>query len=325
MLIFIYGDDGLRVKERVQDMRQKFAEKFDLTSMNVDEFVVQDGHDTERGAVVGAAQASPFLADKRMVIVRGLVASLKKAESKAWLAGFAKVPDSTVLILADAIPVATFEKSELYKGLKDGADVHSYPLPLLEGYELNAWAAQRAKALNVKIGASVLSQLLSRTGSDSWRIDSELQKLGAYANGLEIQASMVSELVRVEADENIFAFMDALASGQPAKTFGALADERRAGADDFQLFGMLVRQIRLLLQARDVLDQNARAQKQDLATALAIHPFVAQKLLNEVKAWPVQRLEALHVLAFKLDKAMKTGLAPDISVDRLVTAFLKTA
>lgn len=29
--------------------------------MNVDEFVVKDGLDAERGAVIGAAQASPFL------------------------------------------------------------------------------------------------------------------------------------------------------------------------------------------------------------------------------------------------------------------------
>ncbi len=104
-----------------------------------------------------------------------------------------------------------------------------------------------------------------------------------------------------------------------------LAEERAAGADAFQLFGMLARQIRLLLQARAILDLNPKAQKQDLADGLSIHPFVAQKLLTEVRSWSAEKLESLHGLAFKLDKSMKTGLDPDISVDRLVTSFLKVS
>lgn len=325
MIIFIYGDDALRVKERAQDMRQKFAEKFDPAGMNVDEFVVKDGLDAERGAVIGAAQASPFLAEKRMVIIRNLVSSLKKAESKPWLEGFSKVPSSTILIFADSVTPAALEKSEIFKVLHDQSDVHTYPLPQLEGSELTTWSAARAKFHGVNISASVLSGLLGRIGNDSWRIDAELQKLGAYAADEPVTPAMVTALVRVESDEDIFAFMDALASGQAVKTLQKLAEERAAGADAFQLFGMLARQIRLLLQARAILDQNPKAQKQDLADDLGIHPFVAQKLLTEVRSWSAEKLESLHGLAFKLDKSMKTGLDPDISVDRLVTSFLKVS
>lgn len=325
MIIFIYGDDTLRVKERASEMRQKFADKFDPAGMNVDEFVVKDGLDAERGAVIGAAQASPFLAEKRMVIIRNLVSSLKKAESKPWLEGFSKVPSSTILIFADSVTPAALEKSEIFKVLHDQPDVHTYSLPQLEGGELTSWSAARAKFHGVNISSSVLSSLLARTGNDSWRIDAELQKLGAYAAHEPVTPAMVTALVRVESDEDIFAFMDALASGQAVKTLQKLSEERAAGADAFQLFGMLARQIRLLLQARAILDLNPKAQKQDLADGLSIHPFVAQKLLTEVRSWSAEKLESLHGLAFKLDKSMKTGLDPDISVDRLVTSFLKVS
>ncbi|MDQ5951955.1 MAG: polymerase subunit delta [Patescibacteria group bacterium] len=325
MIIFIYGDDTLRVKERASEMRQKFADKFDPAGMNVDEFVVKDGLDAERGAVIGAAQASPFLAEKRMVIIRNLVSSLKKAESKPWLEGFSKVPSSTILIFADSVTPAALEKSEIFKVLHDQPDVHTYSLPQLEGGELTSWSAARAKFHGVNISSSVLASLLARTGNDSWRIDAELQKLGAYAAHEPVTPAMVTALVRVESDEDIFAFMDALASGQAVKTLQKLSEERAAGADAFQLFGMLARQIRLLLQARAILDLNPKAQKQDLADGLSIHPFVAQKLLTEVRSWSAEKLESLHGLAFKLDKSMKTGLDPDISVDRLVTSFLKVS
>jgi len=325
MIIFIYGDDALRVKERALDMRQKFTAKFDSAGMNVDEFVVRDGLDAERGAVIGAAQASPFLSEKRMVIIRGLVSSLKKAEAKPWVEGFSRTPSSTILIFADAVAPATLEKSEIFKALQAVPDVHTYPLPQLEGSELTTWAIARAKYHAAILMPAMLSALLSRTGADSWRIDAELQKLSAYANGLPIDQKMITELVRVESQEDIFAFMDALSSGQSARALGKLAEEREAGADEFQLFGMLLRQIRLLIQARDVIDRNPKAMKQDIADALSIHPFVAQKLLTEVRAWPQAKLESLHGLAFKLDKSMKTGLAPDISVDRLVSSFLKVS
>jgi DNA polymerase-3 subunit delta len=325
VIIFIYGDDALRVKERAEDMRQKFAEKFDPTGMNVDEFVVRDSFDAERGTVIGAAQASPFLSEKRMVVVRGLVSSLKKAEARPWVEGFTRVPSSTILIFADAVASSALEKSEIFKALKDTPDVHAYPLPQLEGGELTTWAMSRAKLHGAILMPAMLSALLSRTGSDSWRIDAELQKLAAYANGRPIDQKMITDLVRVESEADIFAFMDALSSGQSARALGKLAEEREAGGDEFQLFGMLLRQIRLLMQARDVLDRNPKAMKQEFADALSVHPFVAQKLLNEVRSWSPAKLESLHGLAFKLDKSMKTGLAPDISVDRLVSSFLKVS
>lgn len=322
MIIFIYGDDALRVKERVEDMRQKFVDKFDPSGMNLDEFTVRSGVDTERGAVIGAAQSSPFLSEKRLVIVRGLVSSLKKAEAKPWIEGFSRVPSSTIVIFADAVTAATLEKAEIYKVLKDSPDTHAYPLPQLEGSELTNWALQRAKLHGASISPAVFTALLARTGADSWRLDAELQKLAAYANGTPISQSMIVSLVPSNSEEDIFAFMDALATGQPAKALDKLASERQAGTDNFQLFGMLIRQIRLLLQARSVIDEVPRATKQTLAEALAVHPFVAQKLLNEVRSWSPTRLERLHELAFQLDKSMKSGLSSDVSVDRLVVEFL---
>jgi DNA polymerase III subunit delta len=322
MIIFIYGDDALRVKERAEDMRLKFAEKFDPTGMNVDVFTLRESVEAIRGDVMGAAQASPFLSEKRMVVIQGLVSSLKKAESKPWVEGFSRVPSSTILIFADAVAASALEKSEIYKALKDTPDVHAYPLPQLEGSELTTWAMGRAKLHGANIAPAMLSVLLARTGSDSWRLDAELQKLAAYANGQPIDQKMITDLVRAESQADIFAFMDALSSGQPAKALAKLAEERGAGADEFQLFGMLLRQVRLLLQARDVIDRNPKAMKQDLADALFVHPFVAQKLLNEVRSWSAERLGTMHALAFKLDKAMKTGLAPNLAVDRLVAEFL---
>lgn len=322
MLLFVYGDDHLRVKERSDDLKKKFLEKYDPAGMNVDEFVIGAKADLEPGKILNAVQASPFLAEKRLVIIRGLVESVTKAESKPWIAGFERAPESSVVIFADDLSVEDFAKKELGKVLPTLPNVHVYPLPRLAGAELVAWARERVVKLGLVMTPSILDEVLRRTKDDAWRTGGELEKLSAYARQEPVTMEMVDLLVRTDYEADIFGFMDALASPTPRKALEKLFSERKAGGDEFALFGMLVRQIRLLVQARSVLDDNPKAQKQEVASLLAVHPFVAQKLLGEVRSWSAVELKRTHELAQKLDLAMKSGIKPSISVDRLVSEWL---
>jgi DNA polymerase-3 subunit delta len=322
MLLFVYGDDHLRVKERADDLKQKFLEKYDPTGMNVDEFVIGAKADLEPGKILQAVQASPFLSEKRLVVIKGLIEAVTKAESKPWIEGFGRVPDSSVVIFFEDLSVDAFSKKELGKTLVTLPNVHTYPLPRLVGAELVNWAKERVVKLGIVMTPSVLDEILRRTKDDAWRTGGELEKLAAYAGKEPVTMEMVDLLVRADYEADIFGFMDALASPTPKKALEKLFSERKAGADEFQLFGMLLRQIRLLLQVRAVLDDIPKAQKADIASLLAIHPFVAQKLMGEVRAWSSADLEQTHTLARKLDMAMKSGTKATISVDRLVAEWL---
>jgi len=322
MILFVYGDDHLRVKERTEDFKVKFLAKFDPAGMNVDDIAIRSGALPNVGEVLQAVQAAPFLAEKRLVIIRGLVDALKKTDAKAWVEGFLRTPESTVLLFSDDLSAAEFEKKELAKALAEAPDVHKYPLAKLEGQELISWAKERILKLGLVITPSLLQEIFQRTKDDAWRIDAELEKIAAYANGEAVTHEMIDLLVRADVEADIFAFMDALSSNSPKRALEKLENERESGADSFQLYGMLLRQMRLLVQARAVLKVKPDATKQDLATALKLHPFVAQKILAEVKSWSKSDLEQSHALALRLDKAMKSGTSPEISVDRLVSEWL---
>jgi DNA polymerase-3 subunit delta len=322
MMLFVYGDDHLRVKERTEDFKAKFVAKYDPTGMNVDDITVRSGALPNVGEVLQAVQAAPFLSEKRLVIIRGLVDALKKTDAKPWIEGFLRTPESTVVVFSDDISATDFAKKELAKALAEVPDVHKYALAKLEGNELIIWAKERIVKLGMTITPTLLQEVFQRTKDDAWRIDAELEKLAAYANGEPVSMQMIDLLVRADAEADIFGFMDALSSPSAKKALDKLSSEREAGADSFQLYGMLLRQLRLLVQARGVIDLKPGATKQDLATAMGIHPFVAQKVLAEVKAWSEKDLVDTHALAMKLDKAMKSGIQPEISVDRLVSEWL---
>jgi DNA polymerase-3 subunit delta len=322
MFLFVYGDDHLRVKERTEDLKRKFLEKYDPTGMNVDDFVIREKAVPDVGDILQSTQAAPFLSEKRFVIIRGLIDVLTKADSKKWIEGLMRTPSSTVILFSDNLSAADFDKKELAKSLSASPEAHKYPLAKLEGAELVNWAKERVLKLGATISPTLLQEIFSRTKDNAWRIDAELQKLAAYANGEPISQSMIDLLVRPDTEADIFAFMDALSSPSTAKALKKLENERTSGSDDFQLYGMLLRQLRLLIQARAVVETKKDATKQDLATAMKIHPFVAQKILSEVKNWSKQDLKKTHELAVRLDKAMKSGIKPSISVDRFVSEWL---
>ncbi|MEK9155665.1 MAG: DNA polymerase III subunit delta [Patescibacteria group bacterium] len=323
MLLVVYGDDAFRVKERARELVAKFIEKHDPTRMNVDEVVFGKKEDLDLGKVAEVVQAAPFLAAKRLVRIDGMLSLVTtKPDAEPWAMILSHVPESTVVLLVDALAREKIEKTELSKRVFAMNDVHQYPLPMLSGGELRTWIQQRARVHGATLVPSVIESLIVRAGGDTWRLETEIAKLAAYAGEAPVTEEMVTLLVPSEFSEDIFGFMDAMTSGRPSFALKKLHEEREAGADDFPLFGMLVRQIRLLLQTKALLEERSGAGKQDVATEFGVHPFVAQKVLGEAKRVSMEKIQGWHALASDLDSAMKRGLAPDIAVDRLVAALL---
>lgn len=323
MLLMVYGDDGFRVKEKARDFVEKFVGKYDPTRLNVDEILFAKKDELDLAAVAEAIGAAPFLSTKRMLRIDGLFSfATTKPDAEPWMKVLGKIPESTIVMLVDCVGVDKVEKIELAKRLNGIEGSLKYVFPALGGSELRAWVIDRAKERGAVIVPAIADGLIERIGNDSWRLETEIAKLAAYAGDAPIASEMVSTLVGREYDDDMFGFIDAMAAGRPAYALQKLAEERSAGAEDFPLFGMLVRQIRLLLQVRALCDEAPRTGKQDVANRLGIHPFVAQKLLAEVARRSSLALESMHSRAAELDLAMKRGLDPSVAVDRLVAMML---
>jgi DNA polymerase III delta subunit len=193
MLLMVYGDDAFRVKERAREFVEKFVEKHDPTKLNVDEIVFTKKDDLDLPRVADALTASPFLAERRMVRIDGILSFVTtKPEAEPWAKVLASIPDSTIVVLVDAFSVEKIEKTELFKQLRDCENVHRYPLPMLAGSELRAWAQQRAKTYGATLIPSIADLLIARVGNNTWRLETEIAKLAAYSGDAPIDESMAS-------------------------------------------------------------------------------------------------------------------------------------
>jgi DNA polymerase-3 subunit delta len=100
--------------------------------------------------------------------------------------------------------------------------------------------------------------------------------------------------------------------------------QRLMSEQDFpSLFGMIVRQFRLLLLAKEVIEGGGR--KEEVTRVLGIHPYVAEKLTSQARHFSLPALEAVYRRLLEIDEMIKTGrMEGDVALDAFV-AELNTA
>jgi DNA polymerase III subunit delta len=85
---------------------------------------------------------------------------------------------------------------------------------------------------------------------------------------------------------------------------------------------MVVRQFRLLIQTREILD--GRGNQNDVARALGVHPFVAEKTTGQAARFSIDSLEAIYHRLLKIDEGVKTGqVTLDLALDTLVVELTR--
>ena len=184
MIYLLYGEDSLSVEETLDSLRAD-AGPDELYDVNT---TTMNGASVSLGELEAAFSAVPFMSDKRIVIVRDLLAQAERgrgggsARSRSverdWAdigERLAHVPDSTELIFVDA---AVSRGNPLLRAIRPLAQVHEFRLPSVR--EMPGWVRQRADRLGAAIEPSAISALVDAIGNDTRLVDMELRKLALY-------------------------------------------------------------------------------------------------------------------------------------------------
>ena len=274
------------------------------------------------GDILSAIRSGGLLSPKRMVIIGGLVESVKAVEVKKWERALCETDGDAIIVLHETLSTKAFNDQPLGKTLKEAKDRHDYAFEKLSPEDLERWVVYELGELGAKIEKRALRDLLASVGDDMWQMGNEMQKLAAYAGGEIICSEMVDELVHGNFKEKIFDFIDAVSQKNAREAVRLLERERASGSADGYLQQMLLRQVRLLLGARSLLDQNPYIQKADVARELGVHPFVAQKSLAQARNYKLEDLIRAHDLLFTYDQKTKQGLDPGLAVERIAAILL---
>jgi DNA polymerase-3 subunit delta len=319
-----HGDDDFRLEQEVRQFRVKMAE-MPNADLNMSEF---DGETASAAEIINAASSFPFLADKRMVMVKGLLAWITrkgagengKKAIELLLESLPNLPDTARLVFV--------ERQKLPDSNKIVKLAREHP----NGYEKcfdtpkdsTGWILKRAKdEYQTEIEPRAAAALASVTGDDLRRADHELVKLAAYVNGERaISEKDVALLTPYVAEADLFEMVDAMAEGRGQVALNLMHRLLKDKTDPFSLYGMIVRQFRLLLLAKEYLE--AGGNPGGIADAIGVHKFVAQKLAKQTRAFSLEQLEQIYRALLDNDLKIKTGrIKPELALDLLVAGLAR--
>lgn len=322
----LHGDDSISRDAALARMRKAMGEDGDL---NRSEF---DGTQTSAAEVLAAVKSLPFLAEKRLVIVKGLISFISrrgagktgKAAADRLIAELPSLPAFARLALVENELLS--EKNRLLKAARtmENGYIKGFKKP----QRLASWIKQRAQSeYDAEISAAAASAIAMLVNDDVLRADNELHKLVCYVDGERaISEDDVAALTPYVPEANIFEMVDALAIGDGSRALELIHQSLHQNPGDagFGLFGMIVRQFRLLSMTRDHLDRGGGAAGQAIGQAIGAHPFVAGKLATQARRFKALQLDAILKRLQRYDQDMKTGrIEPRLALELLVTSLAR--
>lgn len=306
MIIFVYGLDHYRSQAYVRRLVDKFKVERDAVGCNVIEL---DAVTVKQpGQILQEILAAPFLAEKRLVVVRNFLSAKDAPDRPAMLERLVAgtLPEDTITLFWET--TSTFKTKDgkaLFAELKKSKFCEEFAA--LSVGEAQRWVSQEAERRGTKIDAEAALHLVTNLGVETWGLSTTIDQLVAYAAGRIISVKDVALFVPEKVSDNIFALAEAISSGRADQAFAQFQEQYRQGQDSIYILAMLVRQFRILIGISSWLQIEPRAAAPEIAAALGIHPYVAQKSLALAKKVPLERLTHAHQLLTELDEAAKSG------------------
>lgn len=307
-----YGPDEFRQEKVLTRIRQCYIPE-NARDFNLKIFY---GEDTRPATVMDSARSVPFLASNRLVIVRR-VEQMGASALEDFIAYLDAPMKSSCLIFVSG--KADFRLS-FYKRLRRlGAAVN---FKNLYGNQVVPWIQSTAKEIGLNIQRDACVFLHGLVGNQLRILYEELEKLYLRHGSQSVGIEEIQDLAIYSRNFTIFELMEEISHRRPARSLSVLDRymEEEGKDSTFQIVGMLNRQIRLIFQARAIVQAGGRAS--EITKKLKVQPFLAEKLMQQSKIWGSGELERALGLLYRADARLKTGAEARLVLENLVLSLM---
>ncbi|MDQ4075025.1 MAG: DNA polymerase III subunit delta [Chloroflexota bacterium] len=318
MIYLFHGDDDLTRNEYLNNLLARADDtmgSLNQTRLEPDKLTFAE--------LRHACDAIPFLSERRIIIVEGLLNKLAKQASKDFAQQLKDyiptMPEYTRLFLLET---SVDKRTSLWKSLNQFASeklprvfIKEFALP--KEHELPTWIQQRARLHGGLIERQAATDLASFVGQDVRLLDQEVRKLVTYAGEHPVTRKDVRLLVPYVQEASVWQLVDAIGSKDTRR---ALAAAQQILSEDpskaIYLHIMITRQIRMLLQVAELLSLGKT--QRDIQKILGLSNFVLNKVMKQASNFTIERLEAAFDHLLEADVAMKRGADQQMILNLLI-------
>lgn len=319
-VILLYGDDVHAIAEAAAKLEAAAGDDQALADLNLSLFDLENRTITE-DQIQSAAYALPFLTEKRLVILRNPFVRFNRPEACQRLIRLLEgLPPTTRLALI--VPDTHQGSSKGWEIMDDkkrgkllldwaraaGNRVTVRELRLPRPHEMTDWILRRAKQEGGQFTPRAAAELAALTGNDTGIAVQEIRKLLTYVNfSRAVDVDDVQEAAASGGQADVFKMVDAIAAGEARTALKQLVVLLEQD-DPARLFGMIIRQYRLLILTREAIQQGI-VSKEALAKHLKVHTFSAENLIRQAGRFSLTKLESAYRLLLETDRLVKSGQA----------------
>lgn len=289
MLIFLYGADTFRLNRK---LKQIIAEHKNRAKSS--DFLAFDAADECLQDFFRSFGQNSLFCDKKFFVVKNSISGKEFKEAAIERVKEMAVSPHNILFCQEGkvLKADRFLKAILKYG-------QAQEFAPLEGARLEQWITAEVAALGRSEGKAIAPLLARRIGNDLWRMDNELQKLHHFAAGRVISAADIEKNISGAAENNIFATVDAIATGGKSRAIAMIKRHIAAGDHPLYLLAMIAAQFKNLFLIKMSPAASARR--------LGVHPYVFSKTSAQARQFDVQKLRDVCHRIRQADFDIKTG------------------
>ncbi|MEE8318903.1 MAG: DNA polymerase III subunit delta [Dehalococcoidales bacterium] len=323
MLYLLFGEDDYSARQALDEIKKTVGDETALATNTA----VLDGSQVTVEEIKRVSETVPFLAEKRLVIINGLLGRFetrqgsgrkktgagRRGEYQPLAECLANTPDFTSVVLLDG---KTDPKNPLFKQLSGQATLKSFPL--LRGEYLTSWIQGKIRVAGSSITGPAVELLARFVGGNLWVMTSEIEKLVLFAAGRRIEEEDVRQVVSYAQEASVFTMVDAILEFRAGAAQRLLQQLLQQGASPAYLLVMVVRQVRIIVRMKELRRQ--RRSEIEIKNRLGIfNDFVYRKAQEQSARYSLERLKEVYHRLLETDLSIKTGrFEPELALNILL-------
>jgi len=294
MIVTLTGENSFLLQRELRGLVDAFVhEHGDIALERL------DGEEVEFVRMQEALTSVPFLANKKMVVLRSPSANKKFVEEAEKLLG--SVPEVTDVVIVEP---KLDKRLSYYKYLKKATDFREFPELDLIG--LSRWLTESAKAQKGSISPADARYLVERVGMNQQLLANELEKL--LVHDPKITRADIELLTEPAPQSTIFQLLDAAFAGNTKRAMELYREQRALKVEPPQIVAMLAWQLHVLA----IIKAAGRKSPQTIAKEARLSPFVVQKSAGIAQKLSLAELKKLIADLLKIDvRSKRESIDPD--------------
>ncbi|HWR55314.1 MAG TPA: DNA polymerase III subunit delta [Negativicutes bacterium] len=303
----IWGEERLQLEDLVAEIRKGVlgAEtgEYGLTVLN--------GKDLTAERIIEAADTAPFFSEKQIILVENwppwcATGKIPGGDQKLGEYLSSKIPSYTCLVFTSQGKAD--RRKKLYQTIeKAGAVIELAPL---KGPALERWLTQFLHDWGKKPAPGVMNFIIGEAGTsetlDLALLQQEMTKIALYTGERpEITKADARAVLTRTPESSVFALVNAVSLRQRDKAQRLWADLKVGGEEPLKLLSLLARQIRLLWQTKQLLQEGCTGEQ--IAGKIGVPPYVARKIASQVDNFTGRQLRYLLECIQEADWSVKCG------------------